>query len=117
MGFEAAIKVSLVVPTRLFDTPSHASSLTGKMGVYLYHKVPSLWSRGVNSMEEGGHRIFAGWLWQTKGEKGTVSPRELGFFVTVGVAIGLFVTGKLGLEITSILVHIHLKASLCQYLS
>lgn len=46
MGFEAALKASLVVPTRLLDSPSHASPLTAKMGV------PSLWSRGVNSEEE-----------------------------------------------------------------
>lgn len=52
-----------------------------------------------------------------KVRKGAVSPRELGFFVTVAVAIGLFATSKLGLEITSILGYIHLKASLCQCLS
>lgn len=52
-----------------------------------------------------------------KGRKGTVSPRELGFPVIVDVAIGLFVTSKLGLEITSIFAYIHLKVSLCQRLS
>lgn len=60
MGLEAAMKMPLVVSARLLGSQSHASSSTAKMKVYLYHKVPSLRSRGVKSVEEGGHRIFAG---------------------------------------------------------
>lgn len=58
-----------------------------------------------------------GFFLADKGRKGSVSPRELGFFVTVAVAISLFVASTLGLEITSILSYISSKANLCQCLS
>lgn len=124
MGFEADIEVSLVVPTRLFDTPSHASSLTAKMRVVVNTfttKRPLCGpeeSIAWRSKAIGFLLVGFGGQWEKRHSvcQGAGS-RELGFFVTVAVAIGLFATGKLGLEITSSLAYIHSKASLCQRLS
>lgn len=105
--FEAALKVSLVVSIRLLDSPSHASSLTAKMGV------SSLWSRGVNSEEDRGHRIFAA----RQREKRCNISQGAWLLCHCSCSYWFTMASPLGLEINSILSYICSKENLCQSLS